>query len=139
MRILFEIPKTFQKIQHQSAFKKNNVAISLKLSIAMCQCAGRGLTVLSVSNITNARVLSQDRACMLLLRYSSRYVKLMTRGMLPLQIDAADPSPHPAQLPPRHSIGNRCPCQFIEEHLKFKPKGKLSVREFFNLPNFKLE
>ncbi|KAI5704135.1 hypothetical protein M8J76_012548 [Diaphorina citri] len=76
---------------------------------------------------------------MLLLRYSSRYVKLLTRGNLSLQIDAADRSPHPALLPPRHCINNRCPCQYIEEHLKFKPKGKLTVKEFFNLPDFKLE
>ncbi|PBC25675.1 transmembrane protein [Apis cerana cerana] len=39
-------------------------------------------------------------------------------------------------VPPRHCVSARCPCQFIEDHLKYKPRGKLIFRTFFLMPNF---
>uniref|UniRef100_A0A1B6G905 Transmembrane protein 268 n=1 Tax=Cuerna arida TaxID=1464854 RepID=A0A1B6G905_9HEMI len=60
----------------------------------------------------------QERALLLLLRYSSRWVKLLVRQRLDLCVDQSHCSP-----PPRHCISARCPCQFIEEHLKYKPRG----------------
>ncbi|XP_059478623.1 transmembrane protein 268 isoform X2 [Neocloeon triangulifer] len=59
----------------------------------------------------------QGRAEMLLLRYSQRWVKLLTRQMLPLAGEGVD------SVAPRHCLQARCPCQFIEEHLKYKPAG----------------
>ncbi|XP_054282010.1 transmembrane protein 268-like isoform X1 [Macrosteles quadrilineatus] len=59
----------------------------------------------------------QERAQMLLLRYSSRWVKLYVRQRLDLCVDQSHGTP-----PPRHCVSSRCPCQFIEEHLKYKPR-----------------
>jgi hypothetical protein len=67
---------------------------------------------------------------MLLLRYSQRWAKLFVRQLLPLVIDSAD------VVGPRHCLQARCPCQFIEEHLKYKPSGKLTLKKVFTLPNF---
>ncbi|CAG5095252.1 Similar to Tmem268: Transmembrane protein 268 (Mus musculus) [Cotesia congregata] len=39
-------------------------------------------------------------------------------------------------IPPRHCVSARCPCQFIEDHLKYKPRGKLTLRQIFTLPDF---
>nr|XP_018902601.1 PREDICTED: transmembrane protein C9orf91 homolog isoform X1 [Bemisia tabaci] len=62
----------------------------------------------------------QERAVMLFLRYASRWTKLHARGRLVLNIDAGRGG---HSHPPRHCISSQCPCQFIEEHLKFKPRG----------------
>jgi len=67
---------------------------------------------------------------MLLLRYSQRWAKLFTRHLLPLAAEGLD------VVAPRHCLQARCPCQFIEEHLKYKPAGKLTVKKVFALPNF---
>ncbi|XP_071454413.1 uncharacterized protein [Hetaerina americana] len=97
----------------------------------------------------------QDRAEMLLLRYSQRWAKAFLRHQLDLGIkrdrhgeqapevsgsDAgkggaseaqhsnASSSSHPPSsnppfppVPPRHCLTARCPCQMVEEHLKYKP------------------
>uniref|UniRef100_A0A1B6KN43 Transmembrane protein 268 n=1 Tax=Graphocephala atropunctata TaxID=36148 RepID=A0A1B6KN43_9HEMI len=73
----------------------------------------------------------QERALLLLLRYSSRWVKLLVRQRLDLSVDRAQGSP-----PPRHCVSARCPCQFVEEHLKYKPRGKLSCQQICCLPDF---
>ncbi|CAB3368584.1 Hypothetical predicted protein [Cloeon dipterum] len=59
----------------------------------------------------------QGRAEMLLLRYAQRWAKLLLRQMLPLVADGEH------AMPPRHCLKARCPCQFVEEHLKYKPEG----------------
>lgn len=79
----------------------------------------------------------QERAELVLLRYSSRWVKQIVRRRLDLSVDVSERTgasfPPP---PPRHCATSRCPCQFIEEHLKYKPRGKLTLRQFFYLPDF---
>ncbi|KAJ1524000.1 hypothetical protein ONE63_010544 [Megalurothrips usitatus] len=79
----------------------------------------------------------QERAELVLLRYSSRWVKQLVRRRLDLSVDVAERTgatfPPP---PPRHCATSRCPCQFIEEHLKYKPRGKLTLRQLCYLPDF---
>lgn len=71
---------------------------------------------------------------LLFLRYSSRWVKMLVRRKL----DFGDRS-EPGIGQPRHSALFACPCQYIENHLKFKPRGKLTISKFFSLPNFPLK
>uniref|UniRef100_A0A0K8SWA3 Transmembrane protein C9orf91 n=1 Tax=Lygus hesperus TaxID=30085 RepID=A0A0K8SWA3_LYGHE len=59
----------------------------------------------------------QERAKLLFLRYSSRWVKMLIRRKL----DFGDRS-EPGLNQPRHSALFACPCQYIENHLKYKPR-----------------
>jgi len=79
--------------------------------------------------------VAQERAEMVFLRYSQRWAKEYVRRHLELSVDGAERGGF-SMAPPRHCISSRCPCQFIEEHLKYKPRGKCSVNQFFLLPNF---
>lgn len=79
--------------------------------------------------------VAQERAEMVFLRYSQRWAKEYVRRHLELSVDGAERGGF-SMAPPRHCISARCPCQFIEEHLKYKPRGKCSVKQFFLLPNF---
>ncbi|XP_047118587.1 LOW QUALITY PROTEIN: transmembrane protein 268 [Schistocerca piceifrons] len=63
----------------------------------------------------------QERAEMVFLRYSHRWAKEFVRKHLELSVDGAGHGGFPS-APPRHCITSRCPCQFIEEHLKYKPR-----------------
>jgi hypothetical protein len=69
----------------------------------------------------------------LLLRYSQRWVKEFVRSRidlnLPIHGDAS--IERPPALTPRHCPTARCPCQYIEEHLRFKPLTKCSITELF--------
>ncbi|XP_014232695.1 transmembrane protein 268 isoform X1 [Trichogramma pretiosum] len=104
-----------------------------------------------IQGSTTTRVSrKQERAEMLLLRYASRWSHHYVRHQLDLSIDSqerlhrrlnnasssaannetrnmANNSSMATQVTtataPRHCISARCPCQFIEEHLKYKPKG----------------
>lgn len=77
----------------------------------------------------------QDRARMLLSRYSQRWVKSVSRGAITVML-GGDPCGGPP-LPPRHCPKWMCPCQYIEDHLHYKPQGWWSViRNFCVLPNF---
>ncbi|KAI4488819.1 hypothetical protein M0802_011244 [Mischocyttarus mexicanus] len=71
----------------------------------------------------------QERAELLLLRYASRWARRFVRRRLDLVIDSQDRNRSIAGLsvPPRHCVSARCPCQFIEDHLKYKPRGKLTL------------
>ena len=77
---------------------------------------------------------SEGRGERLLLRYSQRWVKDFVRRRLDLKVrlhlESAASSGNWTELPPRHCIGSRCPCQYIEEHLRFKPLSRLSFRDF---------
>lgn len=68
----------------------------------------------------------------LLLRYSQRWVKEFVRKRLelnmPVHPDGLEDGPCPP-VPPRHCQMARCLCQFIEEHLRFKPLTKCSITE----------
>ncbi|KAL2735100.1 transmembrane protein 268 isoform X1 [Vespula maculifrons] len=70
-----------------------------------------------------------ERAELLLLRYASRWARHFVRRRLDLVIDSQDRNRSIAGLsvPPRHCVSARCPCQFIEDHLKYKPRGKLTL------------
>lgn len=67
----------------------------------------------------------------LLLRYSQRWIRDHNRSRatltVPLYPDGTDFTP----ISPRHCATSRCPCQYIEEHLKFKPLTKCSLKELF--------
>ncbi|CAL1676078.1 unnamed protein product [Lasius platythorax] len=67
----------------------------------------------------------QERAELLLLRYASRWARHFVRRRLDLVIDSQerDRSVVGLSVPPRHCVSARCPCQFIEDHLKHKPRG----------------
>ena len=57
----------------------------------------------------------QERALLLFLRYASRWGNQTMRGFIKTGVTE----------PARHCAPHICPCQFIEEHLKCKPQGKL--------------
>ncbi|KYM98148.1 Transmembrane protein C9orf91 like protein [Cyphomyrmex costatus] len=80
----------------------------------------------------------QERAELLLLRYASRWARHFVRRRLDLVIDSQerDRGVMGLSVPPRHCVSARCPCQFIEDHLKHKPRGKLTLRKFFLMPDF---
>lgn len=82
----------------------------------------------------------QERAELLLLRYASRWARHFVRRRLDLVIDSQDRNRSITGLsvPPRHCVSARCPCQFIEDHLKYKPRGKLTLSRFFFIPDFNL-
>ncbi|XP_053213034.1 anaphase-promoting complex subunit cdh1-like [Panonychus citri] len=67
----------------------------------------------------------------LLLRYSQRWIRDHNRSRsiltVPMYPDGSDFVP----ISPRHCPTSRCPCQYIEEHLKFKPLTKCSFKELF--------
>lgn len=71
-------------------------------------------------------LLYQDRARILLARYSQRWVKGVARGSLSISSDASD-STSPPSLPPRHSSSKQCLCQYIEDHLHYKPQGLCKI------------
>ncbi|XP_011304366.1 transmembrane protein C9orf91 homolog isoform X2 [Fopius arisanus] len=67
----------------------------------------------------------QERAELVLLRYAPRWARNFVRHRLDLVVDSQDRNRViiGSTAPPRHCISARCPCQFIEDHLKFKPKA----------------
>ncbi|XP_014610926.1 PREDICTED: transmembrane protein C9orf91 homolog isoform X2 [Polistes canadensis] len=73
----------------------------------------------------------QERAELLLLRYASRWARRFVRRRLDLVIDSQDRNRSITGLsvPPRHCVSARCPCQFIEDHLKYKPRAGQKVLE----------
>lgn len=91
--------------------------------------------LLSSTKVVGVICFAQERAEMVFLRYSQRWAKEFVRRHLELSVDGAERGGF-SMAPPRHCISARCPCQFIEEHLKYKPRGKCSVKQFFLLPNF---
>ncbi|KAG8233654.1 hypothetical protein J437_LFUL013700 [Ladona fulva] len=90
-------------------------------------------------------------------QYSQRWAKAFLRHQLPLKSGTSTPqdqqqpggetrspptSPQTPTIPPRHCLIARCPCQFIEEHLRYKPpRGKCcsAVKRFCFLPDFSFE
>ncbi|GFY75291.1 uncharacterized protein TNIN_12151 [Trichonephila inaurata madagascariensis] len=89
--------------------------------------------IITGSNTT--RVCQKEKyAERLFVRYSQRWVKEFVRKRLdlrlPLHPDGTVETGPPA--PPRHCATARCPCQFIEEHLRFKPNSKCNIRELFS-------
>ncbi|KAK9510372.1 hypothetical protein O3M35_005172 [Rhynocoris fuscipes] len=57
----------------------------------------------------------QERATLLLLRYASRWARLVIRRRLDLGVA-------PGMGATRHCSIYACPCQFIEHHLEYKPR-----------------
>ncbi|XP_015914937.1 transmembrane protein 268 [Parasteatoda tepidariorum] len=85
-----------------------------------------------ITGSNSTRVSQKEKyAEKLLLRYSQRWVKEFVRKRLdlrlPLHPDGTVETGPPT--PPRHCDSARCPCQFIEEHLRFKPTTKCSIRD----------
>lgn len=62
----------------------------------------------------------QSHGELVVLRYASRWGKEMLRKYLNVSPDN----------PGRHMLSSICPCQFIENHLKCKPKGLCSSSSF---------
>lgn len=59
----------------------------------------------------------QSRGELVILRYASRWGHEMLRNCL--AVSSSDPA--------RHMSKSMCPCQFIELHLKCKPRGKVDL------------
>ncbi|XP_046735866.1 transmembrane protein 268 isoform X1 [Diprion similis] len=79
-----------------------------------------------IQGSTTTRVSrKQERAELLLLRYASRWARHFARRRLDLVIDSQERNRTVVgtSVAPRHCVSARCPCQFIEDHLKYKPKG----------------
>ncbi|XP_011882540.1 PREDICTED: transmembrane protein C9orf91 homolog isoform X2 [Vollenhovia emeryi] len=79
----------------------------------------------------------QERAELLLLRYASRWARHFVRRRLDLVIDSQerDRGVTGLSVPPRHCVSARCPCQFIEDHLKHKPKAGRKMMNLSILPH----
>ncbi|XP_025990035.2 transmembrane protein 268 isoform X2 [Solenopsis invicta] len=79
----------------------------------------------------------QERAELLLLRYASRWARHFVRRRLDLVIDSQerDRGVMGLSVPPRHCVSARCPCQFIEDHLKYKPKAGRKMMNLSILPH----
>ncbi|XP_043275338.1 transmembrane protein 268 isoform X2 [Venturia canescens] len=73
----------------------------------------------------------QERAELLLLRYASRWARHFVRHRLDLVIDSQERNRGIGgqSVPPRHCVSARCPCQYIEDHLKYKPKAGQKVEQ----------
>lgn len=63
---------------------------------------------------TPTKTTTQERGELLLLRYAARWGKEVMRGQA--EVNIAEPA--------RHCAPFTCPCQYIERHLKCKPRGK---------------
>ncbi|XP_032672310.1 transmembrane protein 268 isoform X2 [Odontomachus brunneus] len=79
----------------------------------------------------------QERAELLLLRYASRWARHFVRRRLDLVIDSQerDRGVTGLSVPPRHCVSARCPCQFIEDHLKHKPRAGRKMMSLGILPH----
>lgn len=78
-----------------------------------------------ITGNSNTRVSrQQERGERLLLRYSQRWVKEYVCKRLDLSVDCYDRQEGEPPIQPRHCLSARCPCQFIEQHLRYKPRGK---------------
>ncbi|KAL0121753.1 hypothetical protein PUN28_006905 [Cardiocondyla obscurior] len=79
----------------------------------------------------------QERAELLLLRYASRWARHFVRRRLDLVIDSQerDRGVMGLSVPPRHCVSARCPCQFIEDHLKHKPRAGRKMVNLSILPH----
>lgn len=89
--------------------------------------------IIITGSSSSTRISQREKyAEKLLLRYSQRWVKEFVRKRLdlnmPVHPDGFEDGPCPP-APPRHCALARCPCQFIEEHLRFKPLTKCSLSE----------
>lgn len=87
--------------------------------------------IITRGSVTERVIQKEKYAEKLLLRYSQRWVKEFVRKRLDLSLPVhpdgfEEPGP---PVPPRHCAMARCPCQYIEEHLKFKPLTKCSISE----------
>ncbi|XP_023711047.1 uncharacterized protein LOC111866383 isoform X4 [Cryptotermes secundus] len=80
----------------------------------------------------------QERAEMVFLRYSQRWAKEFVRRHLELSVDGAERGGF-SMPPPRHCISARCPCQFIEEHLKYKPREACSFCAYMSDQHFNIQ
>ncbi|XP_058820309.1 uncharacterized protein LOC131682665 isoform X2 [Topomyia yanbarensis] len=63
----------------------------------------------------------QERGLLLLLRYGSRWGNQSMRGLI--DVTSVEPARHCRQF--------QCPCQYIEYHLKCKPRGKFQFCKLF--------
>ncbi|XP_076352165.1 uncharacterized protein LOC143247666 [Tachypleus tridentatus] len=86
-----------------------------------------------ITGNTTTRVSQKEKyAEKLLVRYSQRWVKEFVRKRLDLNMPLhGDIEDRTSPCLPRHCTTARCPCQYIEEHLRFKPRNKCSIKEFF--------
>ena len=67
----------------------------------------------------------QERAQRLLLRYSQRWAKDYLRKRLDWTVDMNERLEAGAgSCSPRHLSTARCPCQYIEDHLSWKPQKR---------------
>lgn len=75
----------------------------------------------------------QKRAEKLMLRYMQRWAKEFVRRRLDLNVELYSDNPDFQPIPPRHCQTARCPCQYIEEYLSYKPTSKCSCANILAL------
>ena len=69
----------------------------------------------------------QERAQRLLMRYSQRWAKDYLRKRLDWTVDMdqrLEEVDGPVATTPRHLTTARCPCQYVEEHIGWKPQKR---------------
>lgn len=89
-------------------------------------------TITTANNVQSRTVSlsSTKRTQKLIARYSQRWVKEYVRKRLDLNVPLHyEVTPSGKVLDPRHCANSRCLCQFIEEHLRFKPITKFTWRD----------
>nr|XP_045605734.1 transmembrane protein 268-like isoform X3 [Procambarus clarkii]XP_045605735.1 transmembrane protein 268-like isoform X3 [Procambarus clarkii] len=92
-----------------------------------------------ITGATNTRISrQQDRARLLLARYSQRWVKAVVRGALSIVPGTNEVGISPA-LPPRHCSTRQCLCQYIEDHLHYKPQAGALPSRFALPPHYPVE
>ena len=91
------------------------------------------LTPAQPQTTAQTRTLSMSaskRTQRLIGHYSQRWVKEFVRKRLDLNLPLHyEVTPSGRTLDPRHCASSRCPCQFIEEHLRFKPLTKFGWKD----------
>uniref|UniRef100_A0A182MMS5 Transmembrane protein 268 n=1 Tax=Anopheles culicifacies TaxID=139723 RepID=A0A182MMS5_9DIPT len=92
------------------------------LPTAYCPCQYAEEVMLQKKPKEDPRLCcATERGMLLLLRYASRWGNEAMRGLI-------DVTPND---PARHCRQYQCPCQYVEYHLKCKPRGKLRIFYLF--------
>lgn len=84
------------------------------LCFMFCFVFGHADDPTTTTHQPTTKTTTQERGELLLLRYAARWGKEVMRGLADVNI--AEPA--------RHCAPFTCPCQYIQRHLKCKPRGK---------------
>ena len=94
------------------------------------QQSSQGQSPRTESSSRTISLSATKRTQRLIARYSQRWVKDYVRKRLDLNVPLHyEITPSGKTLDPRHCPNSRCLCQFIEEHLRFKPFTKFGWKD----------